>query len=180
MLRLSLGRYSLLLLNMGMVAVLAMSAAHWTWVFFAPETMASVAGGGGPVQPVATILQARLFQSAGDSAASEQVTLEAVFADEPSHAGYAIVTLNGKTQTVASGGFLAPDLMLQGVFPHHIVLMQHGAPMVVRLHETLAEVPVVPGLPVALPSGLSTSDEPANASSAMMHLQAPHRVRHVP
>lgn len=178
MVRLSVGRYVLLLLNLSLFALLAVSVAHWTWVFLAPGTMATVPDEEGSVHPVQAIVQAHLFQSADVSAVSGNVVLEAVLADEPSHAGYAIVTMNGKTQTVASGEHLAPDLVLQAVYPHHVVLLQQGAPMVVRLHETLAEAPVsvVPASSVMPLSEASSSVAPL----PMAHVFVPHRARYAP
>jgi hypothetical protein len=136
----------LLLLNLGLLAALAVSAAHWTWVFWAPATTGALSVGSGvPANPAQSILDARLFQLATAPTVADDIVLDGVFSHAPSHGGYAILTVDGKTQTVAAGAQLTPELVLKAVYPHHVVLSRRGVDMVVPLHHAVvdATIPVV-------------------------------------
>ena len=133
-----------LLLNLGLLVALAVSAAHWTWVFLAPATTGALSVGNG-VPAAQSILDAHLFQLTTAPTVADNIVLDGVFSHAPSHGGYAILTVDGKTQTVAAGAQLTPELVLKAVYPHHVVLTRRGVDMIVPLHHAVADatIPVV-------------------------------------
>jgi len=150
------------LLEFALVAALAVTLAHWTWVALTPPTSAAAAV---PVemesQRPGAIVQRHLFgasregMAGGEGGASSALRLKVlgVFAPGKPSAGRAIVALeNGKPATVTAGESIAAGIVLQEVHPDHVLVNRAGAVERINLERRSAAVeakPVVQAKPGA-------------------------------
>lgn len=147
------------ILTFALVVVLAMQLAYWTWVFFTPKV---------PVPPqkpavantanaLATVLNAQIFGVAPVADAPAAVTtatnmrLSGVFAAIGTLPAFAIISFDGQaSQPVKSGDVIAPGVVLEGVFPDHVLIRRNGARERLEL-DARGTAAVAPGIPAAVP-----------------------------
>lgn len=131
----------------GALALLGLVLAYWTWAWWAPAPLPQVTPIAEPAGRLA--MAGNLFgQLPGDARPDAPtglaVKLLGVMAAEPEGTGYALLQLDAKkTQVVRAGGYLAPGIRVEKVFPQQVILQRNGA------RETLAwPHPVPPSTPV--------------------------------
>lgn len=116
---------------MAALALLALVAAYWSWVWLAPNPQSRA-------QPVAYVdtdatAASNLFGSMAqrpDSAAATAIAIRllGIVAATAGHAGYAVVLLEPKQiLTVREGDDIAPGLRLKQVSVDHVTLERSGA-----------------------------------------------------
>lgn len=149
------------LLEFALVAALAVTLAHWTWVALTPPATAA------PAVPVevenqrpGAIVQRHLFgasregMAGGEGSASSTLRLKVlgVFARESPGAGRAIVALeNGRPTTVTAGESIAAGFVLQEVHADHVLVNRAGAVERVNLERRPATVEAKPVAPRPAP-----------------------------
>jgi len=150
------------LLEFALVAALAVTLAHWTWVALTPPATAAASV---PVEMEnlrpGAIVQRHLLgasregMAGGEGGASSSLRLKVlgVFALGAPGAGRAIVALeNGKPATVTAGESIAAGIVLQEVHPDHVLVNRAGAVERINLERRSAAVeakPVVQAKPGA-------------------------------
>lgn len=112
------------------LALLGLILAYWTWAWGAPAPLP-------PATPIAAP-PSRLVAAGGlfgqlsgdphpDAPTGLAVKLLGVMAAEPQGAGFALLQLDAKkTLVVRAGGYLAPGIQLEKVFPQQVILQRHG------------------------------------------------------
>lgn len=144
------------LLEIALVAALAVSLARWTWVALTPRASAATAVAEQPGAPPRVPLAARhLFgvalQAAQPAASTASgLALLGVFSDRRPDAGRAIFSRQGsRPLSVAAGESIADGLVLREVHPDHVILLREGVPERVDLERRTAQVtpPPVARLP---------------------------------
>jgi len=139
-----------MLLEFALVAALAVTLAHWTWVALTPPATAAaaLAGEAEIIRPGA-IVQRHLFGVAregtagGEGGASSALRLKVlgVFASGKPGAGRAIVALeNAKPATVTAGESIAAGIVLQEVHPDHVLVNRAGVVERINLERRAATV----------------------------------------
>jgi len=144
-------------LEIALVAALAITLAHWTWAAFTPRAAAATKVQepfDAPARPA--VAQQHLFgvaqgaaQPAADAGAG--ITLVGVFSDRRPDAGRAILAMQGgRPAMVAAGESIAEGLVLREVYPDHVILLRGGMPHRVDLERrtALAAPPPVARPPV--------------------------------
>lgn len=143
------------------LSLLVSTLAHWTWRLLLPPLPAPP-----PAYPSALpadVLARRLAASPllggashldslgarGKVASNPSMAVIGVYASIDGRHGFAILHIDGQTQTVQVGQSLAPGLVLAGVYADHIELLQNGRRM--RLGLATAE---------AAHAALQTGSEP--------------------
>lgn len=125
------------LLELALVAALAITLAHWTWVAVAPR---AVAASGLPSRSDAShagpLIKRHLFGiahegtvvGAADASPASKLRLRGVISPAVPGAGRAVFTLeNGKSATVGAGEAIAPGVVLHEVHPDHVLVSRDGA-----------------------------------------------------
>jgi general secretion pathway protein C len=127
------------LLEIALIAALAVSLARWTWVALTPGAAAATAA---PEQlqarPSTPVAQRHLFGVAITAAApvadAGGLTLLGVFSDRRPGAGRAILARQGgKPVSLVVGESIAEGLVLREVYPDHVIVLRDGAPHRVEL-----------------------------------------------
>ena len=145
------------LLEFALVAALAVTLAHWTWVALTPRTSAAPAALAemGNLRPGA-IVERHLFGASREGAASGEGVAGAtlrlkvlgVFARGEPGAGRAIVALdNGRPATVTAGDGIAAGIVLQEVHPDHVLVLRGGVVERINLERRAAALEAKPGAP---------------------------------
>lgn len=149
------------LLELALVAALAVTLAHWTWVALTPPATAAAAV---PVEVEnlrpGAIVQRHLFGVAregmadGEGSASSALRLKVlgVFARGKPGAGRAIVALeDGKPATVTAGESIAAGIVLQEVHADFVLVNRAGVVERINLERRSAAVETKPGAPRPAP-----------------------------
>ena len=112
------------------LSLLGLVLAYWTWAWCAPLPLPPSASIAEPASRLAAAN--RLFgglPAAGhtDAPTGLAVKLLGVMAGNPAGAGYALLQLDAKkTQLVRAGGYLAPGIRVEQVFPQQVILQRNG------------------------------------------------------
>ncbi len=149
------------LLEFALVAALAVSLAHWTWVALTPHSTAASAV---PVEVEnlrpGAIVQRHLFGDSGDAVASGEggagstlrLKLLGVFARGEPGAGRAIVAPeNGRPASVTAGDTIAAGIVLQEVYPDHVLVLRGGVVERINLERRAASLHTKPDAPRPAP-----------------------------
>lgn len=122
------------LLEVALVAALAVSLAHWTWVASTPRASAAPALAEQPAaQARASVSMRHLFGAAQDGAqpvasAVGGLALIGVFSERRPDAGRAIFSRQGgRPVSVAAGESIGEGLELREVHPDHVIVLREGA-----------------------------------------------------
>jgi len=123
------------LLELALVAALAISLAHWTWVALAPGATAAPSVASQSAAPLAgRPRMPNLFgapperAAAGDGAQDFRVKLRGVISPSAADKGRAIFALeNGKSTTTSPGEAIVPGVVLQEVHADHVLVSRDGA-----------------------------------------------------
>jgi general secretion pathway protein C len=118
------------LLDLALVAAIAASLAHWTWVALTPRASAAPAVTKRTDLPAAATVKPHLFGqgTAADAAFGSKLRLVGVLSPGVQGAGRAIFALeNGKSTTVATGETITSGLVLREVHPDHVLVSHNGA-----------------------------------------------------
>lgn len=125
------------MLEFFLVAVVAISLSHWTWVAFAPRTTAAAAVQNEPeTRRTAPIAKRNLFGVAQretaaavvDASPTSKVRLLGIISQQKAGAGRAILDLgSGKPTTVATGSRFAPGLVLKEVHSDHVLIARNDS-----------------------------------------------------
>jgi general secretion pathway protein C len=154
---LSLREAGILLLEIALVAALAISLAHWTWAAVTPRAAAASALPEQPAgQPHGPVARRHLFGAAQDggppaaAGGSGGLTLFGVFAERSPLAGRAILARPGsKPAMFAAGEPIGEGLVLREVHADHVIVLREGAPERVALERQGSHAaPPVAGTPV--------------------------------
>lgn len=124
------------MLEVALVAGLAVSFAYWTWVAVSPRVAAATAfPAQAEPQSRGPIVKRHLFGVALEDAATQTkgaatgLSLLGVFARGNPGAGRAIVAPQGaKPAIVAAGEAIADGLVLLEVHPDHVIVLRNGVP----------------------------------------------------
>jgi general secretion pathway protein C len=129
-----------LLLDLALIAALAVSLAYWTWAVFTPRSIgASALASDSRRHDVAPIIARHIFGAAplgaaGPAARGSALRLVGVLAPRGEAGGRAIFVLeSGKSRTAAVGESISPGLVLEEVHPDHVRLSRNGAMEQLRL-----------------------------------------------
>jgi general secretion pathway protein C len=121
------------LLDLVLIAALAVSLAHWTWIFAAPKPLAAPAARAQVDSGITGHTAARhLFGVAQGSVAplapaSAKLRLVGVASPAERAGGRAIFTLeNGKSMTAGAGEAILPGLILKEIHPDHVLVERDG------------------------------------------------------
>lgn len=121
------------LLDLALIAAIAATLAHWTWVALTPRASAAPAVAKRSDLPAAgTKVRPNLFGqahgAAADAALGSKLRLVGVLSPGVQGAGRAIFALeNGKSTTVATGGTITSGVVLREVHPDHVLVSHNGA-----------------------------------------------------
>jgi Type II secretion system protein C len=144
------------LLEIALVAALAVSLAQWTWVVLSPHAAAATTVAEQPdAQPRASLAARQLFGVALEGAQPAASTggglaLLGVFSGRRPGAGRAIFSRQGsRPVSVAAGESIADGLVLREVHPDHVIILRDGAPERIDLERRTARAapPPVARLP---------------------------------
>ncbi|MEO5810647.1 MAG: type II secretion system protein N [Rhodanobacter sp.] len=132
------------------MSLLGLVLAYWTWAWWAPSPLPGTTAIAEPASPLAAAsgLFGKLPGAAtADAPTGLAVKLLGVIAGEPEGTGYALLQLDAKkTRVVRAGGYLAPGIRVEKVFPQQVILQRDG------VRETLVwPRPVQPAAPVKSP-----------------------------
>lgn len=126
------------MLEVALVAALAVSLAHWTWVAVSPRVAAATAfPARSKLQSQGPLVKRHLFGVSSGGAATQAkgaalgagLALLGVFASGNPDAGRAIVGRQGaRPAIVATGEAIADGLDLLEVHPDHVVVLRSGVP----------------------------------------------------
>lgn len=143
------------LLEFMLVAALAVTLAHWTWVALTPRTSAAPAAFAEmDNQRPGAIVERHLFgvsregMAGGEGVAGSTLRLKVlgVFARGAPGAGRAIVSLdNGKPATVTAGDAIAAGIVLKEVHPDHVLVLRGGGVERIQLERSASNPEVKPG-----------------------------------
>jgi general secretion pathway protein C len=133
--RLNLREAAVFLLEMALVAALAISLAHWTWVAVTPRAAAASAlAEQQAAQPPGPVAKRHLFGAALEGAqpvadAGGGLALLGVFSERRPDAGRAILARQGsRPAIVAAGESISEGLVLREVHPDHVIILRAGVP----------------------------------------------------
>ena len=140
---------SILLLELALVAALAVSLAHWTWVVLAPRAIAapSSLAQSEEFRPGALAKRHLLGASVdgasggdGRAVSPARLKLLGVFSSGNSGAGRAILAPEGgRPVTARTGEAVVPGIVLQEVRPDHVLLLRDGIVERVNLERRVVE-----------------------------------------
>lgn len=130
-----LQQHAVAMLAIALAVALCWLLARWTWVFLAPAVpLASVA------KPAVTdsidpIIGARLFGGAGrdmpagqaQAATSLNLKLRGVFAAGGPAGATAVINAGARDDAFRVGDAVLPGVLLEAVFPDHVLLRRQGA-----------------------------------------------------
>jgi len=143
------------LLEFALVAALAVTLAHWTWVALTPRTSAAPAAlAEMQNQRPGAIVERHLFGVSregmaggeGGIVSSLRLKVLGVFARGEPGAGRAIVALdNGKPATVTAGEDIAAGIVLKEVHPDHVLVLRGGVAERIQLERRASVAEVKPG-----------------------------------
>ena len=135
------------MLELALVAALALSLAHRTWVALAPR---AIGASSLPIRSDARqsgpIVKRQLFGAAPQDAASvaaplSKPTLGGVIAPGSPGAGRAVFKLeNGKSATAGAGESISPGVVLKEVHADHVVVTRDGAAERIGLNRRAANL----------------------------------------
>jgi len=152
--RLSLREAGIFLLEIALVAALAISLAHWTWVAITPRATAASALAQQPASPPRGALAPRhLFGAAQEgvepvASAGGGLALIGVFSERRPDAGRAIFARQGGRPAAVAVGESIDGLELREVHPDHVIILRAGAPERIDLERRIAvAVPPVARMP---------------------------------
>lgn len=140
----------IVLLELALVAALAISLAYWTWVAISPPRVAAPTSADAPADARTEQLANRnLFGVAATGPAtaariaSAGLTVLGVFSGSRSGEGRAIVARQGsRPVTVATGESIADGLSLKEVHPDYVIVLRDGVPERLDLERRAARVAV--------------------------------------
>lgn len=118
------------LLDLALIAAIAATLAHWTWVALTPRASAAPAVTKRTDMPAAATVKPHLFGqgAAADGAFGSKLRLVGVLSPGAQGGGRAIFALeNGKSTTVATGGTITSGVVLREVHPDHVLVSHNGA-----------------------------------------------------
>jgi type II secretory pathway component PulC len=126
----------IVMLELALVAALAVSLAYWTWVAIAPASVGVPSSAAAPATDRAEqVAHRNLFgvvssaPAAAPRAASAGLTVLGIFSGRRSGEGRAIIARQGsRPVTVATGESIADGLSLQEVHPDHVIVLRNGVP----------------------------------------------------
>lgn len=131
-----LPRFSIHVLNLALLALLAWQLAHWTWVFFAPRPPLAAPASRVAQNPEAlleTIRAARLFSGAAENPSASaantplNIKLKGVFAASGKRPAAAVIDTGEKNNSAFSvGDSVLPDVVLEEVHAGHVILKRGG------------------------------------------------------
>jgi hypothetical protein len=127
-----LGRALLLLLDLALIAALAVALAYCTWAALAPRAKGATSlTGDTRVPEIATPAAHALFGAAATAAAPvapSGLRLVGVIAHGPRGDGRALFALqNGRSSAAVVGGSISAGLVLQEVHSDHVLVSRDGA-----------------------------------------------------
>lgn len=141
-------------LEIALVALFAVSLAHWTWVAVSPRVAAATAlAARAEPQGQGPLVKRHLFgvalegapTQASDVAPGAGLSLLGVFARGDPGAGRAILAREGaRAAMVAAGEAIADGLVLREVHPDHVIVVRNGVPERVDLQRGVARTQVRP------------------------------------
>ncbi|HWA37961.1 MAG TPA: type II secretion system protein N [Burkholderiales bacterium] len=125
------GEALVLLLELTLVAALAVMLAHWTWVFVAPRASVE-APARSAAKPEAPVDVPRgLFAGAASAQRSDGargMRLLGVVSPQSGEGGRAVFRLEqGAARAAGVGDAIAPGVILKEVHSHHVVVERNGA-----------------------------------------------------
>jgi type II secretory pathway component PulC len=140
------------LLEFALVVLLAASLAYWTSVAYTPRAIAvSDWPARSSAEQRGTAVKRHLFGSAPESvaqataAASAGLRLLGVFSGAAPGKGRAIVAAQGaRPQAVLAGEKIADGLVLQDVYPDHVIVLRNGVAERVDLERVPAPLTAAP------------------------------------
>jgi Type II secretion system protein C len=139
------------LLEFALLALLAASLAYWTWAAITPRATAATDWPAQPSVQDRGLLKRDLFGAALEGGtgtagrASAGLTLLGVFSGAAPGKGRAILARQGaKPEVFAAGAPIADGLVLQEVYPDHVIVLRNGVAERVDLERVLAPVTVPP------------------------------------
>lgn len=142
------GRALLFLLDLVLIAALAVSLAYWTWVFAAPRALASplirvqVDRGARDAPALRRLFGAPGPATASRPASSANLRLVGIVAPDRGAKGRAIFALEGgKPRTARPGDAVVPGLVLREIFPNHVVVEREGSAERMTLERKAAAIP---------------------------------------
>jgi type II secretory pathway component PulC len=126
----------IVMLELALVAALAVSLAYWTWVAIAPASVGVPSSAAAPATDRAEqVAHRNLFgvvssaPAAAPRAASAGLTVLGIFSGKRSGEGRAIIARQGgRPVTVATGESISDGLSLQEVHPDHVIVLRNGVP----------------------------------------------------
>jgi hypothetical protein len=140
---------SILLLELALVAALAVSLAHWTWIVLAPRAIAAPSSLAQPEETRPGALAKRHLLGAstdgvaageGSAVSTSRLKLLGVFSRGNSGAGRAILAPeSGRPVTALTGEAVVPGIVLQEVRPDHVLLLRDGIVERVNLERRVVE-----------------------------------------
>lgn len=123
------------ILTFTLVIVLAMQLAYWTWIFFTPKVPLppQKPAGANTGNAIQKVIDAHLFGAAAATDAPVAVTaatnmrLSGVFAAVGNLPAFAIISFDGQpSQPVRNGAVITPGVVLEAVFPDHVLIRRNG------------------------------------------------------
>lgn len=132
-----LPRLSTHVLNLVLIVLLAWQLAHWTWLFLAPRLPLAAPAVRAELNSevlLETIRAARLFSggasenlSASAATTPLNIKLKGVFAASGKRPAMAIIDTGEKSNSAFSiGDTVLPDVVLEEVHAHHVILKRGG------------------------------------------------------
>lgn len=141
--------------EMALVAALAISLAHWTWVAATPRALAASAlAEQQAAPPSGPVAKRHLFGAAQEGArpvagAGGGLALLGVFSERRPDAGRAILARQGsRPMSVVAGESIGEGLVLHEVHPDHVIILRAGVPERIELERrTVQAAPQPPAAP---------------------------------
>jgi type II secretory pathway component PulC len=138
----------IVVLELALVAALAVSLAYWTWVAITPASVGSPSSAAAPAADRAEqVAHRNLFGVASSAPAAAArgagggLTVLGVFSGERSGEGRAIIARQGsRPVTVAAGESIADGLALQEVHPDYVIVLRNGVPERLELERRVQRI----------------------------------------
>ena len=138
----------IVVLELALVAALAVSLAYWTWVAIAPSSLGASSSAGAPAADrPEQIAHGNLFGVASTAPAAAPrstgggLTVLGIFSGKRAGQGRAIIGRQGaRPVTVAAGESIADGLSLQEVHPDHVIVLRNGVPERIELERRVTRV----------------------------------------
>jgi Type II secretion system protein C len=123
------------LLELALVAALGVGLAHWTWLAIAPHAVSSPGvRAGAPTMPAGAQAEREFFGPAQGAPVTARASVGPTLVllgvlSEPDTRGRAILSGSGsRPATVAAGEQIADGIVLQEVYPDHVIILRQGVP----------------------------------------------------